>query len=69
VAEHKYGNGIRNTANPAALGNGEMGHLRKRYSITKVNGNCNMGQLRKGYSLKSRSVGIVKWDSSERDTA
>ena len=29
VAGHKYGNGIMDTADPAALGNSEMGQSRK----------------------------------------
>jgi hypothetical protein len=34
MAGNKYGNGIRDRADPAAMGNGEMGQLRKGYSIT-----------------------------------
>jgi hypothetical protein len=34
VAIHKYGNGIRDTADPVAMGNGEMGQPRKGYSLT-----------------------------------
>jgi len=33
VAVHKYGNGIRDTACPAGLGNGKMGQVRKGYSL------------------------------------
>jgi len=33
VASNKYGNGIRDTAYPAALGGVEIGQLRKGYSL------------------------------------
>jgi len=33
VAVHKYGNGIRDTACPAGLGNGKIGQSRKGYSL------------------------------------
>ena len=34
VAGNKYGNGIRDTADTAALGNSEIGQLRERFGIT-----------------------------------
>jgi hypothetical protein len=43
VADHKYGNGIRDTAYPAAVGNCEIGELRKGYSLAWKNGSCEVG--------------------------
>jgi hypothetical protein len=51
VVGHRYGNGIRDTACPTAMGNGELGQFIEKYSLAWTIGKFEMGQLKKGYSL------------------